>query len=657
MLSTSNREFELLTLREIFDDGNRSFQVPTYQRGYSWEKQQRKDLLKDIEYVVEGSFRHFTGTIVATHSNQKNTYEGLTMYDIVDGQQRLTSLVILLAMINRVATEKKLFSSDISDNIESTYLFSGRDTGKSVRKFIAGVDQDELFWQMVVRFSVGAKIVNNKSDQNLIDAFTEFNKWCTNNSNSLHTIYQVITEKLGFLFYAPQNDSEIGIMFEVINNRGKPLSELEKIKNFLIYYSDKNDVSDLKETVSHSWGNILSNLNKCGYTSNDQENSFLRNCWIVFKDTNKNNSHYVYDNLKQIYSSQENETWKELQQFVEFVEKSSQIFVKLFRREGVPDPDEYFVLEHLELQAGIASVIPLVISVYQRVTDQSSLIRIIDIIERLNFRYYGTGIANRSDSGQGRLFYLAHTFYNYYERKNESDELINENWLYGKLKEFVDNNANDSKLVQYLTLDKDEAGDYYTWPNLKYFLANYEEMLRKAGREKISLKEMLAKRDPKAPNSFFNREHIWATKDYSLFNDSDDKDVNKRRLGNFILLKETQNIKVSNNTVQDKIDLYWADRKNDPNTLMIRNLGKYFKDAISYVESTLGRTRRTKKFWYKVYQKFFDTYEQNLVNFALQRWHIEGLHKPIKRITLNSFSVNNEIYNHKNIDIDDDEYE
>jgi uncharacterized protein with ParB-like and HNH nuclease domain len=656
MRGNHNENFELLTLREIFDEGNRSFQVPSYQRGYSWEKQQRNDLLRDIEYVFGGEFRHFTGTIVASNSKE-DTYNGITVYDIVDGQQRLTSLVILLATIKKVASENGVISNNIIEEIESTYLFSGRSTGKSIRKFKTGVDQDELFWQLVNHYHIGAKKIDNKSDQNLLDAFKEFNRWCNYKCNSLHEIYEVITKKLGFLFYAPQNDNEIGIMFEVINNRGKQLSELEKIKNFLIYFSDKNDVPDLKLTVSRSWGNILSNLNKCELTSNEQENSFLRNCWIVFEDTNKNRSYYVYENLKQKYLNQNCEVWKELQSFVEFIEKSSQIYVKLLRREGIENPDEICVLEHLDLQVGIASVIPLIISVYQRVTDQTNLINLIDIIEKLNFRFYATGIANRSDTGQGRLFYLSNIFFNNYGQEVDDKGIINDDWLYRKLQEFVDNNANDSKFIQYLTLDKDEAGDYYHWNNLKYFLANYEESLREKIGENISLKNILRKRDSRAPNNFFHREHIWASNDYTIIDDSDEKDVNKRRLGNFILLKETQNIKVSNKPIQEKINLYWKDRKNDPNTLMIRYLSTYFDEAIKFVEANQGRTRRTKNYWYEVYKKFFDIYEEKLVNFALKRWHISGLHKPIKNVTLNSFTDSNEIYTHSNIDVEEDHNE
>ena len=119
--------------------------------------------------------------------------------------------------------------------------------------------------------------VENKGHQNIVDAFNQFKKWLQvpKNGTSLFEIYEYVTNRLGFLMYAPDNRKEIGIMFEVINNRGKPLSELEKVKNYLIYYSEKDNIQDLKKEVDAKWKEILKHLNSCNHTSNDDENGFL----------------------------------------------------------------------------------------------------------------------------------------------------------------------------------------------------------------------------------------------------------------------------------------------------------------------------------------------------------------------------------------------
>ena len=80
-MTEMNKDFgRLCTLEEIFK--GRRFKIPEYQRGYSWEKEQRDDLLKDIESIAKSDHMHFTGTIVASKTDTPDLFE------IVDGQQR-----------------------------------------------------------------------------------------------------------------------------------------------------------------------------------------------------------------------------------------------------------------------------------------------------------------------------------------------------------------------------------------------------------------------------------------------------------------------------------------------------------------------------------------------------------------------------------------
>ena len=94
-MSTIEKSLELLTLKEVFVEGKRSFRIPAYQRGYSWEHDQREDLIKDIEYGMSGGYIHYTGTLVAV----KRPSQDNEVFEIVDGQQRLATLVILLSSI------------------------------------------------------------------------------------------------------------------------------------------------------------------------------------------------------------------------------------------------------------------------------------------------------------------------------------------------------------------------------------------------------------------------------------------------------------------------------------------------------------------------------------------------------------------------------
>ncbi len=408
-----------------------------------------------------------------------------------------------------------------------------------------------------------------------------------------------------------------------------------------MYYSEKNDIQDLKTAVKDNWPKILGHLNSCNHTSNDDENGFLRNCWIVFQDTNKSKSSYVYDNLKDQFPTT-GSNWARLIEFVAFLEDSAHTYQKLYTREDVTE-EETECLTRLGNQPVLASVLPLILAIFNRETEISTRVTLLQLIEKLNFRFYGTGIASRTDSGQGELFKLAHDFYNHYSKTREDGVLVDASWLEERLREFVNNNANDQKLIKNLTLDKDESGNYYSWSWLKYFLASYEGKLEREENRAETIGEKLAKRDPQTFNDFYQIEHIWAVGDDRIIDDKYNRDVNKRRLGNFILLRESVNKSMSNAPLEKKVEeKYFENIKDTPDTLMIRELRELFDKAKEEIDNR--RRNKTWKYWYEVYARFLDLHEKKYVIFALDRWRVDGITKPVKEVTLNSLSDSNEIF-------------
>ena len=88
-------------LRKLLTDG--VFRIPDYQRGYAWEEKQVKDLIQDIDALVsdEGISSHYMGTVVTfkTKITSQYQYSTVDVFDVVDGQQRLTSILLFLAVI------------------------------------------------------------------------------------------------------------------------------------------------------------------------------------------------------------------------------------------------------------------------------------------------------------------------------------------------------------------------------------------------------------------------------------------------------------------------------------------------------------------------------------------------------------------------------
>jgi uncharacterized protein with ParB-like and HNH nuclease domain len=86
-----------LTVNQIFSSANEQYTIPSYQRRYSWSKPQIQDLISDIKFL-EGGDTHLMGSIVCLIGDHT---AGINRLDLVDGQQRLTSIVILLECIRQ----------------------------------------------------------------------------------------------------------------------------------------------------------------------------------------------------------------------------------------------------------------------------------------------------------------------------------------------------------------------------------------------------------------------------------------------------------------------------------------------------------------------------------------------------------------------------
>lgn len=127
--------------------------------------------------------------------------------------------------------------------------------------------------------------------------------------------------------------------------RGEKLSELEKIKNYLIYYAEKSGYNDVKvAVVDNYWGKILFNLNAFHKTSKDDENSFLRYTWIVFEQTNKSKSYYVYDNLKSRFPKKCGFNWQRLKLYIEFIAECAETYNKILTRNLLTQSKEKKIL-------------------------------------------------------------------------------------------------------------------------------------------------------------------------------------------------------------------------------------------------------------------------------------------------------------------------
>ncbi len=255
-------EFGDWTLNDIleYNGEKRYFCIPSYQRGYAWGQRQLKEFWDDLQGIgTEGvEDKHYTGAITVKKIESRGDeatdiptdYVG---YDVVDGQQRLTTMAILLAVV--AEKDNNPFLLRCSDNTYACLFAYRRDNpdAKCLATILLGEDCGET--------------PQNNHQRNLLDARLFFaDKINGFNEESKKKLIGKVRDNLLFDFKKIGEHFKEGIVFETMNNRGKPLTLLEKLKNRLMYLTTTipglqgNGVNALKNEINDCWGNIYRNL-------------------------------------------------------------------------------------------------------------------------------------------------------------------------------------------------------------------------------------------------------------------------------------------------------------------------------------------------------------------------------------------------------------
>ena len=634
---------QLLTAPQIFDD--HIFNVPDYQRGYAWGRDQVKALLEDIEHLLltptQGS--HFAGTLVVNQGKKNDRY------DIVDGQQRLTTIVILVRCLHAEISDTATL-----ERILHRYLRRGS-LGNEQMVLQLGSDNREFFERVVLgNDSVEQVKPSLAAHQNLYEARLTIEQWLAGKQKAFaEKVLAILEQRFGLLVYNPAEVAEIGIMFEVINNRGKELSELEKVKNYLIYAATKLGACTTRELVNTLWSTILRNLHIAKYTDDKDEKSFLRSVSILQFSLNKTDSSHVYDILRNkflkvdtVLANKEtrNAAIMQIESFVRLLEKASHWYAVIY---GDQHSDLHIsiatVLERIYAQQQHANIMPVLLAVLIRRggnPEDGTLPRLLELIETVNFRIYvAPGITRKSDSGQGQLYSIAANYHNnrtvHEYPAGYSGEMSNiDIQLEHGLVKFALLYATDEKLSGSLELAEDDYQfDFYKWGGLKYFLICYEASLKKSKTVKIG--QILNSRSSGKSGDYFSVEHIWATKhEENIYNSPKDSNL-RRRLGNFMLLELNLNIAGSNHCIQNKISIYSgkdmlsmdaAENIKQPSEMaQVRELISDAKSALIKLDTSVFEDKRFKPYR-DLHNQICIVREARFAKFATTQWSLKSYH-------------------------------
>jgi hypothetical protein len=237
-----------LTVAQLLGSQNEQYVVPAYQRRYSWRRHQVEDLWDDLR-ILEGTDTHLLGTIVCLTGAHK---AGINQLELVDGQQRLTTISILLhCLLDRLRQENEASEAQDLERLLTAKALGGQAQPKIV---LDSLDAKQF------KRHVAADFAEPNENGRLLEAFGFFRERLTKGSLA----------EVGRILYRLKNQAvtirldvsdakDAFKLFETINNRGLRLSATDIIKNFILGNAARFGADPL-EMAKDKWGTLLVHL-------------------------------------------------------------------------------------------------------------------------------------------------------------------------------------------------------------------------------------------------------------------------------------------------------------------------------------------------------------------------------------------------------------
>ncbi len=475
----------LKRLSQIFSDTVK-FIVPDYQRGYSWGQHQLDDLWEDLENITDAR-THYTGMFTFSKSE---SVEGAL--DVVDGQQRMTTLVILInELLNRI--EGGIEGGMAVDDYKKKYLYNQRYGALQLDyRFQYSVDNpSDVYFKTKILSQEDTNALHQPENtlytKNLKTAKNYFAEKIQNfDQTALKNLFKKVTENLLFNEYLIENIDDVYVTFETMNNRGKQLSTLELLKNRLIYLTTliahknpdevtQKNVQGLRRDVNNAWKTIYEYLGKSTKRVLNDDN-FLRDHWIMYFRYDRASSEvFKKDLLSSTFTAKrvlKNElSVEDINKYVINLQKSIVVWYNInCPNESILDDSSKKWLTRLNC-VGLGCFKPLLMAAYLK-KQEIDVLPLVKACEKFRFLIMLVS-ERRSNTDDTRFYSWAHT---YFESKEDEDLAAKVNsrttyWL--KIDSFISNS-----IERY---QKHEG--FYGWKGIRYFLYEYEEYLQ--GHEEV----------------------------------------------------------------------------------------------------------------------------------------------------------------------------
>ncbi|MCO5950738.1 DUF262 domain-containing protein [Mucilaginibacter flavidus] len=506
------------TIYNIFSPRKNTFAVPNYQRAYSWEKDKHvaqflKDLKEHPDSVAQYHYGHFLF--------ERDDID-INRYWIIDGQQRMTTAIIFLSCIYSRLTGDANYVK-MAKNLHDEYLISSDEQQK-----FHTVDYDNNFFVNLIIEGREDK-VDTRSRKRIKEARAYLLEQIEKSDINDVLHWKDLLENAKITTDIVNDKAEAAQIFTFQNDRGKDLTNLEKLKAYLmlqIFLSCKGTDKNPNEAIGFiekEFETIYRALEKINIANEDQVLGYHTTAFLPYAD---NSIERVKNNLiKQ--KAENHQKW--IKNFVVELKRSFEFVIHIQgKRKTYSYIGDVLFLDQ-------ANSFPLLLKLFHYHENDSSLENIFRLIEIILFR-------------------LSYTTGNYYTNSLPSIAYNYSGKDLGELKSILRGHAK-SGFQPYWNFETDFhkclTGDYHYWGSTRYLLWKYENSLRDGIREPYMLFPEF--KNIYGAHKLENTIDHWTPQNpYDLEYEKEFKEKYLNNIGNLVLSTRGRNASDSNNLPSDK---------------------------------------------------------------------------------------------------------
>lgn len=514
-------DFYRKTVFGLFDSSQKSFLIPVYQRAYSWEKDQWNEFLNDLLEQTEGNNNYFFGNILL------ETIKKDIKYEIIDGQQRLTTLTIFIrSLLNTLYKRKREKIINGFDFITKgqTYFKNGGNIK------LRPVEYDRACYDGLIVDNHDDFPTHSPSQRRMKAAkkhfASEIDKLST--EKILKLLEKIESTDLTVIELNGKKDS--ALMFELENNRGKDLTNMEKLKSYFMYqmyvYSEPEQIESNIENISNIFKQIYLLINDLKTVSEDSVLIYHNNAYL------KGYNYRNLDEIKEIFKKSNSKVdWIKtyiselLTSFsnVKMFEQSTDLYSSKIKALNIP-----------------AYIYPFIIKGYKYFGYQNDkLTSLFNLLEIVVFR---AKLINSRANIQERLNLILLNFKGDLEKLiDDISKKLNEAWYWS-----------DVNVKNYLN------GSMYGNNVLHYLLWEYENSIQNKGYSIKSFKLEKEQIEHISPQTPTNGDPIATGYEINESNEYSEDFITYRlnSLGNLMLISGSHNSSIGNKPFFEKLKSY-----------------------------------------------------------------------------------------------------